>query len=300
MAVAVPTGGPDASGAPEAPGAQQPQGTADAAQGAPGGAQASGQPDPSCASHGAGNPAFQPQPQGTADASPHPGPQDAAAARAFFPRGLAQPARGFRFSVDALLLADFASLRGVARVADLGCGCGVVGLALLLRAPDGPQEVIGLDSNPGMVACANENATRLGLGPRCRAVLADVAAVRGHPELAPESVDLVVCNPPYRQPGTGRRCPDPGRDAARFEAGATTADFAQAAAYLLKNRHRACFIGLAERLDALLADLAAARLTPKRLRLVHPRPGAPARLVLAEAMKNGGPGLAVEPPLFLE
>jgi tRNA1Val (adenine37-N6)-methyltransferase len=232
------------------------------------------------------------------------------AARALFPRGLVQPERGFRFSVDALLLADFTDLRGVDRVADLGCGCGVVGLALLLRGmreplPDGalpraPLRVVGLDNNPEMVACANENAARLGLGAHCRALPVDVAAVRGHPELAPESVDLVVCNPPYREPGTGRRCPDPGRDAARFTAGAATADFTRAAAYLLGNRRRACFIGLAERLDALLADLAAARLMPKRLRLVHPRAGAPARLVLAEAMKNGGPGLTVEPPLFLE
>lgn len=257
-------GEPHGEGRPDIPGTLQRQDAADASHGAPDGAQA------------------------------------VAAARAFFPRGLAQPARGFRFAVDALLLADFAGLRGVARVADLGCGCGVVGLALLLRAPDGPVKLTGLDNNPEMLACASENAARLGLGPRCRAMLADVATVRGHPELAPESVDLVVCNPPYRQPGTGRRCPDPGRDAARFEAGATTADFARAAAYLLKNRRRACFIGLAERLDALLADLAAARLAPKRLRLVHPRAGAPARLVLAEAMKNGGPGLAVEPPLFLE
>ena len=257
-------GEPHGEGRPDIPGTLQRQDAADASHGAPDGAQA------------------------------------VAAARAFFPRGLAQPARGFRFAVDALLLADFAGLRGVARVADLGCGCGVVGLALLLRAPDGPVKLTGLDNNPEMLACASENAARLGLGPRCRAMLADVATVRGHPELAPESVDLVVCNPPYRQPGTGRRCPDPGRDAARFEAGATTADFARAAAYLLKNRRRACFIGLAAPRDAPLAARPAAPRAPPRLRWVHPRAGAPARLVLAEAMKNGGPGLAVEPPLFLE
>lgn len=234
---------------------------------------------------------------------PHDGARDEhpdiARARAYFPRGLSQPASGFRFSMDALLLARVASLSGAARAVDLGCGCGVVGLGLLLRAGAENLTVAGLDLNPEMAACARANAERLGFADRCRVVEADVAAVRGHPDLAPESFDLVVCNPPYREPGTGRRPPDPGRDAARFAASAPVSAFVDAAAYLLANRKRAAFIGLPERLPELLADMAEARLTPKRLLLVHSRLGEPARLALVEAVKNGGPGLTIEPPLGL-
>lgn len=228
------------------------------------------------------------------------GPHTAAdRAREYFPRGLEQPEAGFRFSMDALLLASFPDISGVRAVADLGCGCGVVGLGLQLRRADAPPAVTGIDLDPGMIACARANAARLGLADRYTAVDADVAAVRGADALRPESADLVVCNPPYRDPASGRRSPDPGRDAARFEASAPIAAFVAAAAYLLQNRKRACFIGLAERVDALLADCAASRLAPKRLRFVHSRPHDPARLVLAECVKNGGPGLTVEPPLVL-
>ncbi|WP_461211449.1 tRNA1(Val) (adenine(37)-N6)-methyltransferase [Desulfocurvus sp. DL9XJH121] len=225
--------------------------------------------------------------------------QDGGEVRAYFPRGLVQPSAGFRFSLDSLLLACFARPGGASRVLDLGAGCGVVGLGLMLR-PDGDGlHVTGLDADPEMTACARDNAARLGLAERYAALHGDVAVAREHADLVPESFDLVVCNPPYRAPGTGRRPPDPGRDAARFEASAPIAAFVDAAALLLANRRRAAFIGLPERLPELLADMAARRLSPKRLLCVHSRADEPARLALVEAVKNGGPGLVVEPPLVL-
>ena len=41
-------------------------------------------------------------------------------------------------------------------------------------------------------------------------------------------------------------------------------------------------------------------LEPKRLRLVHHRPGKPAVLVLLEARKGSGQWLEIEPPLLVE
>ncbi|MBO4793960.1 MAG: hypothetical protein J5556_05260, partial [Deltaproteobacteria bacterium] len=60
------------------------------------------------------------------------------AARKAFPSGLFQPAGSYRFAADSLALAAFGRRflpEGAARFADLGTGCGVVGLALLLEAP---------------------------------------------------------------------------------------------------------------------------------------------------------------------
>ena len=220
-------------------------------------------------------------------------------ARTYFPRGLSQPGAGFRFSMDALLLASFVGLGGVRRVADLGCGCGVVGFGVLLRDEALGARVVGVDLNPEMVSCARENVVRLGFEGRVEIVEGDVGDVRAGTGLRAESFDLVVCNPPYRVPGTGRRPPDAGRDAARFEGGASVGAFVGAASLLLKNRKRAAFIGLPERLPELVADMGAKRLAPKRLLLVHSRADEPARLALVEAVKNGGAGLVVEAPLVL-
>ncbi|BBD08813.1 tRNA1(Val) (adenine(37)-N6)-methyltransferase [Desulfovibrio ferrophilus] len=224
---------------------------------------------------------------------------DILSAREYFPRGMSQPESGFRFSMDALLLACFAPVGGAAHAVDLGCGCGVVGQGWMLRQPEADPVVTGLDVNPQMLDCAAANAVSLGLEDRYAVVRADVSAVRIDPDLSPESCDLVLCNPPYREPGTGRRPADHGRDTARFEAVAPIAAFVEAASYLLKNRKRACFIGLPERLPELLTDMLTQRLAPKRLLLVHSRVDEPARLALVEAVKNGGPGLVVEPPLVV-
>jgi tRNA1(Val) A37 N6-methylase TrmN6 len=264
-----------------------------------------------------------------------------AEARARFPRGLVQPATGYRFSLDALLLAAFSRPRGH-RGVDLGCGCGVVALALLLGHGEGTFSVQGVDLNPEMMEAARANAWLLGLSDRFTAGLGDVAVLAGRNQeageasesaardggdqamegriagavpgceplsgpvrhaalesLALESFDFALCNPPYFQAGHGRACPDPGRGLARCAEGAGIAEFAGAAGRLLKNGGRAAFIFPAERLAGLLSALAGARLEPKRLRFVHSRAGEPARLVLAEAVKNAAPGLRVEPPLVL-
>ncbi len=144
-------------------------------------------------------------------------------ALSMFPRGLAQPEKGFRFGADALLLACFLP-QGPARLLDLGTGCGPVALGWLLRNAEGTA--VGLELNPEAAACARENAVKLGL-EMCLEVrevdvrdarkVRDRNAVSESPaRLDPESFDLVSCNPPYHAPGTGRVPHDAGRRAAIF------------------------------------------------------------------------------------
>lgn len=220
-----------------------------------------------------------------------------------FPRGLDQPEHGYRFSLDALLLASFARRPLGGSGLDLGTGCGVVGLGLLLLNPESSPRVTGLDVDPSMVHAARANAARLGLETRFQAHELNVADLPGHDDVPPESMDFALCNPPYRRPGTGRRPPDMGlaggRDAARFEAAGRLEHFLGAAGHALKKRAPLWLVFLPERLEELLAALGPARLAAKRLRFVHPRMDEPARILLAEAVAHGRPGLAVEPPLVL-
>ena len=219
-------------------------------------------------------------------------------ARGYFPRGLVQPEAGFRFSIDALLLACFSHVPAGSRVLDLGCGCGVIGLGMALRQSD--MHLTGVDIDPEMVQAAGENARRLGLREQCAFFESDVSQVRDSGSaVSPETYAVVVSNPPYRSPQTGRASPNAGRQQARFARGAEIEAFVAAAAYALVNRGRFACIFLAERLPYLFTVLRQHRLEPKRMRFVHSRAQTPAKQVLVEARKNSGEQLHVEPPLVL-
>ncbi|WP_272698674.1 tRNA1(Val) (adenine(37)-N6)-methyltransferase [Desulfovibrio sp. Fe33] len=212
--------------------------------------------------------------------------------REYFPRGLVQPEGGYRFSMDSLLLACFAHVnRGQAGL-DLGCGCGVVGLGVLLRQPG--ATITGVELNPLAAKAARENAANLHLAEKMEIEQGDVSDWR--PD---KVVDFVVANPPYRKLGKGRESRGEERKTARFEAAGSFYGFARCASVALKTRGRFAFVHLPERLPELLADLAEAGLTPKRLRLVHGKVDQEPRIALVEAVKAASPGLHVEPPLIL-
>ncbi|WP_027720510.1 tRNA1(Val) (adenine(37)-N6)-methyltransferase [Maridesulfovibrio zosterae] len=216
--------------------------------------------------------------------------------RAYFPRGLEQPATGFRFSTDSLLLSSFASVPAIGRVLDLGTGCGVIPLGILLHNLNSDLHVTGLEVNPEMIDAARNNIGTLGFADRIEIINGNVCK----PYFAPaESFDVVVSNPPYRIEGRGRSCPDVFKNAARFEIEADLDVFSNAAARMVRNRGRVCFVFLAERLTELINSFTRHRLEPKRIKFVHGRLNTPSKVVMIEAVKNGKPGLIVEPPVIL-
>lgn len=219
--------------------------------------------------------------------------------RNYFPRGLLQPKDGFRFSVDALLLSCFAADRKPVRVLDLGTGCGVVGLGLLLRLPQAHFSVLGVDRDPAMIGAARVNAEALGFQDRFSTVSGDVASIRLVEGFMPGQHDLVLCNPPYRLPGHGRMPQGQGARSARFETTAVFDDFLAAAVLALKTRGRLVMVHLPEHLHRIIRALGSRAMEPKRLRFVHGNSHNQASLVLIEARKAARLGLEVEPPLIL-
>ncbi|MBX3189394.1 MAG: methyltransferase [Labilithrix sp.] len=205
---------------------------------------------------------------------------------------LLQPARGrgYRVNVDAILLAAFAAgPRKTARAAfDLGAGVGAVGLSLLHLG--GASRVTMIESDATLARLASANANANGWSDRITVLRGDVEDA----SLAPDgAADLVVCNPPYVPPGRGRP-PAPSR--ARAKSGPLDV-FLDAARRIAGRRARICVVYPAIELTTLLTELRARGLEPKRLRLVHGKEGAPARVALVESVAGKRGGLAVEAPL---
>ena len=208
---------------------------------------------------------------------------------------LIQPRRGYRFSLDAILLGRFIRPRSGARILELGAGCGVI--SIMAAALYTPREVVALEIQDEMAALVVRNAALNHLAT-VRAVATDLRA-RTIAGVDDAGFDLVIANPPYRASGSGRRSPVAGRDLARAESGATLRDFVAASARYLTHGGTAAFVFAAARGAELISELRALRLEPKRIRMVHPRLELPATTLLMEARKDGGVELEIEPPLIL-
>ena len=203
-----------------------------------------------------------------------------------------QPAKGagYRANVDALHLARFAAKRKARAAFDLGAGAGAVGLALLDH--DGAHHVTFVELDGDACAFCSKNIGDRALDVRARVLESDVlAAAEAHRGKS----DLVVCNPPYVEPGRGRSPSEPRRARARQ---GSLLHFVKAARLLLARRGRACFVYPAPSLTTLLQALRGAGLEPKRMRLVHAKAKLPARIALVEAQPAKEGGLVVEPPLL--
>ncbi len=205
---------------------------------------------------------------------------------------LIQPAKGYRFSIDALLLAEFATVKPGDILVDLGTGCGVIPLVLLLTRP--LRYALGLEIQKDLSGQASRNRVINGLSEKMEIVLGDIR----HAPLSEKIADIVTCNPPYRKTGSGRINPDFSKAVARHEILASLDDILSTARRLLKRKGRLAMIYPAERLADLIIRCRRFNLEPKRLQIVYPSLHSSSKLALMEALLGGQPGLDILQPIF--
>lgn len=205
---------------------------------------------------------------------------------------LIQPDTGYRFSIDAILLSEFVSTRRGDILVDLGTGCGIIPLVLLLTRSIG--YALGLEIQAELAEQAARNAVLNGFDHKMGVIIGDIK----HPPLSPSSADVVICNPPYRRKESGRVNPDPQRAIARHEILASLNDILDAARRILRVKGRLAMIYPATRLVDIFVRMRGYNLEPKRLRIVYPDLESEVKLVLIEASLEGREGLKILPPLL--
>lgn len=200
----------------------------------------------------------------------------------------------FCFSLDAILLANFATVKSRALCSDLGTGTGVIAFLLAAR---GAAKVDGFEINSVMADMARRSAALNQLAESVSIHTMDLRKIKGH--FPAGSLDLVVSNPPYRPLGKGKISVIDDVAIARHEIAATLADVVCAAKHLLKYRGRFALVHLPERLAEILVAMHDAGIEPKRLRLVQASADKSPSMVLVEGVVGASPGLEVEAPLFV-
>jgi tRNA1(Val) A37 N6-methylase TrmN6 len=203
-----------------------------------------------------------------------------------------QKKKGYRFSMDAPLLADFVRTRAGDEALDLGTGSGVISLLLSVKPF---RRVTALEIQAGLADLARRNVELNGLGERIEVVRADLRTYEPG-----RRFDLIFSNPPYIRKATGFLSRSAEKSAAKHELHGGIEDILTKTAEWLEPQGRACFIYPEKRrVDfARAADRHLFRIL--RLRQVLPRVSAPANLFLVElGFAQGAAEPKVMSPLVL-
>jgi tRNA1(Val) A37 N6-methylase TrmN6 len=208
---------------------------------------------------------------------------------------LRQPKSGHRAGHDAILLAAATPARPGDRVADFGAGVGAAGLAVAKRVAGIKMVLVEID--PELAGLARGNA-------RANDIAADIVAldVTGDAEsfartgLGPDSLDVVLMNPPFNDAARHRASPQ--KALAHVATATTLEDWIHAARRTLKSGGVLTLIwradGLAEVFSALDRGFGSFAVLP-----VHGDAASPAIRVLVRATKGGKAPLRIHPALML-
>lgn len=204
-----------------------------------------------------------------------------------------QDSEGFRFGVDAIIIADFAnSLYPDAKaVCDLGTGNGII--PVVLSHKNSKCEILGIDVQQKAIDLAERNAQINGLEGRLSSLCMDVKDLREkRPDLGGR-FDAVITNPPYVEAGGGLASSDGAKRIARQETTADLEEFIRNAAWLLADRGHLFMIHRPSRLADIFCHCRKYGLEPKHMRLVTPHRGEVPNIVMVHCVRGGGRDLKV-------
>lgn len=204
-----------------------------------------------------------------------------------------QPEKGFRFSIDSVLLAHFLTLKPKELILEVGAGSGIISLIALKRFPK--CRIFALEVESLFVECLKKNVSENNLENKLFTIKGDIKS----PPFRREIFDVVFSNPPYFKSKAGRKSPYEIENIARRNENFDLNEFLKNVSSLLKNRGRFYLIFTALRLAELIYSLKKNKLEPKLLRLVYSYPGSEAKLVLLSAVKFAGEELRILPPLYI-
>lgn len=193
---------------------------------------------------------------------------------------LSQPAHGYRFAIDPVLLAACLDPKPGDRVLDVGCGVGTAALCLAWRCER--VHVVGLDIQAELTALATENALRNGLDGRVQFITGDITEPHA---IGGKSMDQVMMNPPHFVAGSHTPPEDTAKAVSHMEASADLGAWVKGAARCLRDKGALAVIHRADRLADLIVAMQG-RFGDLTVLPLWPKSGRPAKRVIVTGIKT--------------
>ena len=202
----------------------------------------------------------------------------------------------FSFSLDAVLLAYFASIPKKGTIVDFCSGNGAVALFM---APKTKASITGIELQERLADMGKRSILLNELEEQVTMEQLDIKEVST--KIKSDSVDFITCNPPYfKEQPNSKKNPNPYYAIARHEIHLQLDDVFKSASKLLKMNGKIAMVHRPDRLMDILDSMRNHRIAPKKIQFIYPKVGKEANTILIEGIKDGKTdGLKILPPLYV-
>lgn len=202
----------------------------------------------------------------------------------------------FSFSIDAVLLANFPKFPKKGSIVDLCAGNGAVGLFASRKTQ---ADITQIEIQPRLADMGRRSILLNHLEEQLTMLELDLK--NASTVIKPDSVDLILCNPPYfKELAKSQKNPNTYLAIARHEIATSLEEVIHVSAKLLKTNGRLAMVHRPDRFLDILHAMELENIAPKRIQFVYPRVGKEANTLLIEGIKQGKrDGFRVLPPLYI-
>lgn len=190
-----------------------------------------------------------------------------------------QKKKGWRFSIDAPLLAYYIKSDKDSELLELGAGNGIVSILLASSKPF--KKIIALEIQDSLITIAKRNIHLNSLDGKIEVIKGDIKSVDSLPKF-----DIVFSNPPYQKVREGRISPYTERAIAKHEILCELRDVTRAFSVSMKRNGRGYIIYRTARMKEFEEACERESLWVKRIRFIHSKKGEPSQLFLCELRKE--------------
>lgn len=201
---------------------------------------------------------------------------------------------GFKFGIDAVLLADFAK-DSKGRAIDLCTGTGIVPILLSVKSNVSHIDAVEIQEDIADMAKRSVEYNNLDTLIHIKCMDLKNAAA----EYGKAVFETVTVNPPYMKHGAGLVNDNDIKLISRHEVKCTLEDVISASSELLMPCGKLYMVHRPSRLVDIISVMRRFRIEPKVMRFVSPRKGVEPNLVLIKGIKDAKSELKLLPELYV-